>query len=162
MYIFQSVKTNSFHISKAYTLITLEKLQKMTTQERHQLYLNAHKLRDRGGQEVLDLLLASGLPMHQGALTNDDPMFLRMQEIIWAKDVQELLIAATQKGLPALAGVDAILANEFGSQYSKIHLVTHSAGSVVAQVMRMRGYNMIQESAKMPEGSIAKTAALWG
>ncbi len=69
----------------------------MPPDKRRQLYQNALKRRENGGQAIIDLIEASGLPLHYGkGLTSDDPTFLRMQEIIWSPEGQKALVNATE------------------------------------------------------------------
>jgi hypothetical protein len=140
---------------------SLENLQRMTPDKRRQLYQNAMKRRDNGGQAIIDLIDSSGLPLHYGeGLTNDDPTFLRMEEIIWSPQGKQALVNATEAGFPALSGVDPILQQELGLKYGPHDPGTASAGSLVAQVMRHLGYEQAG-AGSCPEGCVAKTGAKW-
>ncbi|MCH6206350.1 hypothetical protein L3V16_21230 [Brucella ciceri] len=141
--------------------IDLVAIQKMTPEQRAQLWTNAQKRLDNGGAEVIELLKTSGLPMRSGGMTLSDPVYLRMEEIIWSNEARPLMIQATENGLPALAGVEPMIVADLGDRYSPHDLGTASAGSIVAQVMKFLGYKEISKG-DMPEGSVAKTAAVWG
>src|SRR5687768_16635859 len=98
--------------------LTLDDLKRMTPDKRRQLYLNAAARREKGVQAIIDMIDASGLPLRYGeGLTNDDPTFLRMEEIIWSAEGHAAAVHAVATGLPALSGVDVLLQRELGSKY---------------------------------------------
>ncbi|TGP86401.1 hypothetical protein EN866_24190 [Mesorhizobium sp. M2D.F.Ca.ET.223.01.1.1] len=140
--------------------ITIEKLKAMSAQDRATLYENARKRVGQGGQEIIDLINSSGLPLRSGGITLSDPIHIRMEEIIWSSDGKKLLVEATEAGLPALAGVEPLLVADLGTQYHPHDLGTVDAGSIVGAVMRHLGYELLGR-ADMPPGSVAKTAATW-
>lgn len=141
--------------------IDIEALKKMTPEQRAQLWINASKKLDKGGAEIIELLKSSGLPLRSGGLSAGDPVHIRLEEIIWSKEAQQKMVAATKSGLPALSGVEKMIVEDLGDQYGKFDLGTATAGSIVAEVMRFLGYKILKGDVKMPEGSVAKTAALW-
>jgi hypothetical protein len=128
--------------------LTMEDLKQMTPERRATLYQNAVKRREQGGQEIIDLLEASGLSLSSGHMVSDDPAYLKMIEIVWATEGRAAALAATEKGLPALAGVDPLISAELGDRYGP-----HDGGTLNA------GYEAGQ--GKMPEGCVAKTAMKW-
>lgn len=140
--------------------ITIEMLTQMTPEQRAQMYQNALERLDSGGREVVDLIDSSGLPLRSGGMKMTDPVYLRMEEIIWSVDGKKAMVEATEAGLPALAGVEPLIVGDLGNRYQPHDLGTVSAGSIVGEVMRHLGYEK-QPDAKMPEGSVAKTAATW-
>ncbi|RWO32331.1 MAG: hypothetical protein EOS10_11570 [Mesorhizobium sp.] len=140
--------------------ITIEKLKTMSPERRAVLYENARKRVDQGGQEILDLINSSGFPLRSGGITFSDPVHIRMEEIIWSKEGKDLMIQATKLGLPALAGVERLIVSDLGDRYHPHDLGTVDAGSIAGEVMRHLGYELAGR-ANMPEGSVAKTAAVW-
>ncbi|ESX15952.1 hypothetical protein [Mesorhizobium sp. LSJC264A00] len=140
--------------------ITIEKLQAMSPEQRATLYENARKRLEQGGQEVIDLIDASGLPLRSGGITFSDPVHLRMEEIAWSSQGKRLLVEATEAGMPALAGVEPLIVADLGVLYHPHDLGTVDAGSIVGQVMRHLGYELVDRK-DMPPGSVAKTAATW-
>src|SRR5262245_26579394 len=140
--------------------ITIEKLKAMTPERRATLYENARKRLDQGGQAVIDLINSSGLPLRSGGITFSDPVHIRMEEIIWSPEGKKLLVQATEAGLPALAGVEPLIVADLGDRYHPHDLGTVDAGSIVGEVMRHLGYELVDRK-PMPEGSVAKTAAVW-
>ena len=47
-----------------------------------------------------------------------------------------------------------------GDRYGRYSMMTVTAGSIVGELMMAKGYRVSGQK-KMPEGSIAKTAAFW-
>lgn len=66
---------------------------------------------------------------------------------------------ASDDGLPAMAGVDHMLADALGSKYGD-HDTTSWAGTFMADVMVEAGYVQTRKK-PMPRGCIAKTAAFF-
>jgi hypothetical protein len=139
---------------------TLEDLKLMSPEKRSQLYHNAVERRAKGGQEIIDLISSSGLPLRSGGMLLSDPVYLKMEEIIWGQEGRKAALAATEKGLPALSGVEPLLMKELGSQYTLHDDGTKNSGSIIAQLMRHLGYTAAGE-VKCPEGGVAKTALKW-
>ena len=139
---------------------TQDKLEQMTPEQRAQLYDNARKRRGNGGQEIIDLLDSSGLPLSSGGMRNSDPDFLKMEEIVWSCEGRKAVIEATDKGLPALAGVEPLIVEGLGKRYHSHDQGTANAGYLVALLMRHLGY-VEAGHGNMPNGSIAKTAYKW-
>ncbi|RUX73383.1 hypothetical protein EN925_00885 [Mesorhizobium sp. M7A.F.Ca.US.006.04.2.1] len=140
--------------------MTMDKLKAMSPERRATLYENARKRLEQGGQEIIDLINASGLPLRSGGITFSDPVHLRMEEIAWSSQGKRLMLEATEAGLPALAGVEPLIVADLGPLYHPHDLGTVDAGSIVGQVMRHLGYELVDRN-DMPPGSVAKTAATW-
>lgn len=114
--------------------ITIEKLKAMSPERRATLYENARKHLDQGGQEVVDLINSSGLPLRSGGIAFSDPVHIRMEEIIWSPEGKRLLVQVTEAGLPALAGVEPLIVAELHPH----DLGTADAGSIVREHMRQQ------------------------
>ncbi|GEC31681.1 hypothetical protein N181_01885 [Sinorhizobium fredii USDA 205] len=140
--------------------ITIEKLQKMTPEQRANLHENARKRLDNGGREIIELIESSGLPLSSGGMRLSDPVYQRMEEIIWSSEGKKAAVATTEAGLPALAGVEPFIVANLGDRYHPHNDGTKSAGGIVGELMRFLGYELAGH-ADMPAGSVAKTAALW-
>ncbi|MGO6791403.1 hypothetical protein [Rhizobium ruizarguesonis] len=140
--------------------MTIERLQKMTPEQRANLHENARKRIDKGGREIIELIEASGLPLSSGGMRLSDPVYIRMHQIIWSSEGKEAAIDATASRLPALAGVEPLIVADLGDRYHPHNDGTKSAGGIVGELMRFMGYKLTGH-ADMPEGSVAKTAALW-
>jgi hypothetical protein len=139
---------------------TLEELKLLGPERRAVLYENAKKHLHEGGQEVIDLIEASGLPLRAGGMRMSDPVYIRMEEIAWSPEGRAAALKATKDGLPALAGVEPLIREALGDRYNPHDMGTMNAGYIVGEVMRHLGYVDAGQS-KMPEGSVAKTAMIW-
>ncbi|WP_426039935.1 hypothetical protein [Brevundimonas sp. DC300-4] len=140
---------------------TLEKLQAKTPEERFNVWTNA---RAKGTPEADDLaafIESSGLNYTPtGGISMSDPRVIEMREIIESPAGQAACLAATAGGLPALAGVEPMIVERMGVRYGQFSMMTVTAGSIVGGMMLSKGYT-IESQKKMPEGSVAKTAAFW-
>jgi hypothetical protein len=139
---------------------TLDDLKKMTAEQRAILYQNAVKHRESGGQEIIDLIDSSGLPLSEGGMRMSDPAYLKIQDITWSAEGRKAAVEATEKGLPALAGIERLIVAALGDRYHPHDGGTVNAGFIVAELMRHIGYVEDKEG-KMPNGSVAKTAMRW-
>lgn len=139
---------------------TLDGLKLMTPERRAVLYRNAADRRDEGGQAIIDMIDAAGLSLRSGGMKMDDPVYLRMEEIVWSREGRAAAIAATDQGLPAMAGVDPLLQADLGTQYNAESMGTMNAGFIVAELMRHLGY-VDAGPGKLPANCVAKTAMTW-
>jgi hypothetical protein len=89
-----------------------------------------------------------------------DPVYLRMEEIVWSSAGRAAAIAATEQGLPAMAGIDPLLQADLGEQYHPHDQATMNAGFIVGGLMRHLGY-VDGGQGKLPVDCIAKTAMKW-
>lgn len=67
----------------------------------------------------------------------------------------------TNEGLPAIAGVDPLLAERFGPDYGKHNMTTHWAGRFVAEVMAELGYKHAGRVARTPENCVARSGEMY-
>jgi hypothetical protein len=141
-------------------IYTLDDLRKMTPEKRAILYQNAVKHRETGGQVIINLIDSSGLPLSAGGMRMSDPTYLKMQDIAWSTEGRKAAVEATQKGLPALAGIEPLIVVALGDRYHPHDGGTINAGFIVAELMRHIGY-VDDGEGKMPDGCVAKTAMKW-
>jgi hypothetical protein len=141
---------------------TLPALKAISVHERANLYRNACRLRDtQSGAALKALIEAAGLPFSDDAcLRMDDPITIRMYEIINSAEGRIAALEATSKGLPALAGVDHLLQASLGSDYGPHNMGTATAGALIADMMRGQGYKKGPQK-QMPEGCVARSAVIW-
>lgn len=142
---------------------TIEELRGLSVHQRAELYRNASRLgHTSAGAALKKLLDEAGLPFSDDAcLTQDDPITMKMHEIISSQEGRAALVAATRSGLPALAGVEPMLQASLGSDYGAHNMGTHTAGSIVGEVMQSLGYKKVGQK-PLPPHCVAKTAAMWG
>jgi len=140
---------------------TKTKLTAKTAEERHAVWKNA---RTKGTPEALALVRVIeelGLPYSDpAALKMDDPVTIKMHEIINSPAGRAACIKATSEGLPAIAGVDSMLNATLGVEYRGGNMATHTAGALVGEMMRSQGY-LHGGQRPLPEGSVAKIGAFW-
>ncbi|TBD43310.1 hypothetical protein [Rhizobium ruizarguesonis] len=115
---------------------THERLQKMTPEQRATLHDNARKRIDNGGREIIELFESSGLPLSSGGMRLSDPVYQRMEEIVWSSEGKKAAVAAPAAGLPALAGVEPLIVADLGDRYHPHNDGTKSAGGIVGELMR--------------------------
>lgn len=113
------------------------------------------KRRENGGQEILDLIDSSGLPLSDGGIRTDDSAFLEVEEIMWSSEGRAAAVGATASGLPALVGVEPMFVAALGGRYHPHDGGTMNAGYIVGQLMRHLGY-VEDGQGKMPMGPSLK------
>ena len=141
---------------------TPEELRAMSVRERADLYKNACRLAHTPeGAALKKDIEDAGLPFsEEAALKGDDPILLRMHEVIYSKEGREAALKATKDGLPAMAGVDPLLAEALGSDYGPHNRSTINAGEIVGSLMRSLGYKKDLQRT-LPEHCVATSATLW-
>jgi len=108
------------------------------------------------------LLENAGLPYSEGAcLAMDDPITLKIGDLLNSKEGMKALIATTEAGLPAIAGIDRTLSQTLGVDYRGHNMSTATAGSLVAARMRQLGYRNSGKKGKLPSGSVAMTGEIF-
>jgi hypothetical protein len=134
----------------------------MSPHDRNNLFKNAVRLSHTAeGAALKKLIEDAGLPFSESAMpSSDDPLVLKMHEIVHSQEGRTAAIASTKMGLPALAGVDPLLSQALGVDYGPHNWGTIIAGSMVGELMHSLGYKKTGRKS-MPPGSVAKTAATW-
>lgn len=140
---------------------TLEKLQARTAEERFNVWSNAKTKGTPEADELASFIESSGLDYApSGGISMSDPRVLEMRDVIESSEGQAACLQATTNGLPALAGVEPLIVERMGDRYGRFSMMTVTAGSIVGELMLGKGYKIAGQK-KMPEGSVAKTAAFW-
>jgi hypothetical protein len=141
------------------------RLKRKSAHERHQLWLNA-KAKSATIEEaktLVQLIELSGLDYEKDKMKSvslDDPVGRLMKKIIGSEVGIKAMMEATNRGSPALAGVDPLLQAGLGSQYSRHNDATVQAGYLVKGFMVGQGYEEMG-SASMPQNCIAKTGLMF-
>jgi hypothetical protein len=139
---------------------TPEKIKAMSVHDRHTIWKRARTRTDTEAKDIVRLIEQSGLPYSEEAcLRGDDPITIKIWEIV--EENAAAMIEATDKGLPAICGVDRLLSEALGVDYGGHNMATATAGSMVAERMRQLGYKNSGKKGKMPKGSVAKTAEIF-
>jgi hypothetical protein len=140
---------------------TLEKLEAKTPEERFNVWSNARIKGTPEADELARFIEESGLNYAPtGGISMSDPRVLEMRDVIESAEGEEACLKATADGLPALAGVEPMIVERMGSRYGQFSMMTVTAGSIVGELMLSRGFKT-EGQKKMPEGSVAQTAAFW-
>ncbi len=140
---------------------TFEKLQAKTPEERFNVWVNARAKKTAEADALAGFIEASGLDYAPtGGISMSDPRVLEMRELIESSEGQAACLKATADNLPALAGVEPMIAAKMGARYGQFSMMTVTAGSIVGELMLSKGYKIAAQK-KMPDGSVAKTAAFW-
>lgn len=143
----------------AFKAPTQDQIRAMTAQQRAILYENAKLRAGEGGQEIIDLVDASGLSLSDGDMLSSDPDYMEMERIVWSTEGREAATKAVEEGLPALAGVDPLIHAALGERYHRHNAGTINAGVITAALMRHLGY--IEAGPGAFPGGVAKTGMKW-
>lgn len=140
--------------------IDLEKIAAMNVQQRRTLYNNARKTEGDDARLIERLIVENRLLVsNTGGLPHEDPVILKIEEVIQSPAGRAAAKKATDEGLPAMAGVDPLLRSGLGDDYGTYD-TTSWAGTFVAAEMEQMGYVQTQKK-PLPTGSVAKTAAFF-
>lgn len=137
---------------------TVEKLRALSLKQRDNLFENARAQNTDEARAIVEMLVENDLLVRAGdGLTREHPIIQRMEEVIRSTKARHAAVNASDEGFPALAGIDAMLAEALGADYGK-HDTTSWAGTLTAEIMEEAGYVQTRKKA-MPVGCVAKTAA---
>jgi hypothetical protein len=141
---------------------TSQKIAALPLSDRVELYKNAKKRLTANAVALVKLIEEVGLPFSDPTCpTEDDPLSLAIHGIVYSEEGKAAAIAAVNKGLPPLAGVDPLLFERLGVDYGPHNMTTATAGGMIASLMRSLGYQEVGTNAPLPKGSIAKTGQMW-
>ena len=87
-------------------------------------------------------------------------LYKDMRELVNSADGIKRAVRATNDGQPALAGIDALLRQELGSEYVRATNGAWWAGFAVAQLMRELGF-VEAGTGKCPSGCVAAQGIVW-
>lgn len=141
---------------------TLEELRAMSVHMRADLYGNACRLAHTPDGAALKALIEDiGLPYSEdAALKGDDPITLRIIEIVYSKAGREAALKWHNDGWPAMAGIDPLLQADLKQDYGIHNRGTIKAGEITGALMRSLGFSKGPEE-QLPKHCIAQTAATW-
>jgi hypothetical protein len=141
---------------------TDEQLSSFSVHQRHEIYKKARALGTPEALALCDRIERSGLPFSDSAsLRSNDPIVQKMAEVIFSPEAVAAALEATNKGLPALAGIDPLLSEVLGVDYGSHNDGTMNAGFIVAEMMRTRGFKNSGRKGKLPPTCVAKTAEIF-
>ena len=142
--------------------ITSDDLRAMTVHKRHALYKNACRLgHTPAGTALKTLIEEAGLPFSEAAaLRGDDPVTLKMHEIIWSSAGRKAALAATDAGGAAMAGIDPLLQVALCTDYGPHNRGTITASVITGELMQSLGY-VQRAQIPLPAHCVAKSATAW-
>jgi hypothetical protein len=139
-----------------------EQLKAMGPSGRHTVYKRARALGPPEALKLCERLDQLGLPYSDDAIVHlDDPLVLKMHEIVNSKEGVDAMLKAFSEGLPPLAGVDPLLAATLGVDYGKHNMTTNTAGAIVAERMTMMGFRKAPQQKSLPPGCVARSAVMF-
>ena len=139
-----------------------ERVRALSVHDRAALYKNAcTKPDDPKAVELKAMIENEGLPYsEEGSVKMDDPLTLKMHEIIFSEAGKAAALKGTKEGLPALTYIDPMLQATLGVDYGPHNQTTNTAGVLVGQLMTSLGYRK-DGTKSLPSHCVAKTAAMW-
>jgi hypothetical protein len=142
------------------TFVTAEKIAGMSLESRSTLYRNCmDRMDNEDAVKIVEMILASGLPFgKEREIAAGDPELQAMEEVINAKENKALLLAAVTNKLPPLGAIEPLIIERLGNGYRLSNGGPNAAGELVTKRLEKLGYEK-RPNKRMPEGSLAKTAA---
>jgi hypothetical protein len=140
---------------------TRSRLAARTPQERYAIWKRARLLRTADGNQLAREIELLGLPYAEpGQLADDDPLRRQMDALIKSPAGRSGCVEATLDGLPAIAGVDALLHDALGAGYRLNDEAVATATALVAELMGSLGY--VEAGRKeLPSRYVARSGAFW-
>ena len=140
---------------------TREKLRERTQTERHAVWRRARALHSAEGNHLARAIERLGLPYAEPEpLTADDALMVRMREVMASAAARSAAIEATLDGLPAMAGIDALLHDQLGEDYRRNPAAVPTAQVLVAELMTGLGY--VDAGGKdLPMRCVARFGVFW-
>ncbi len=140
---------------------TREKLRERSQTERHQVWKRARALHSAEGNHLARAIELLGLPYAEPEpLADDDPLTVRMREVMTSPAARSAAVEATLDGLPAMAGVDTLLHDALGEEYRLNAAAVPSAQLMVAELMTGLGY--VDAGRKdLPKRCVARSGVYW-
>jgi len=140
---------------------TRPKLRERSQSERYSVWMRARALHSAEGNHLARAIERLGLPYAEPeALGDEDPLMIRMREVMASPAARSAAIEATLDGLPAMAGVDTLLHDQIGEEYRLNPAAVPTAQVLVAALMASLGY--VESGAKdLPARHVARTGVFW-
>jgi hypothetical protein len=140
---------------------TRAKLAARSPEERYLIWKRARLLRNADGNQLAREIERLGLPYAQPPLLDpEDDLYAEMAALMATPQARSACIEATLDGLPAIAGVDPMMHEAFGSQYRRSDEAIATAAVLVAELMRMNGYVEAGEK-DLPSRYVARRGQFW-
>lgn len=91
-----------------------------------------------------------------------DPIGKKIERAIFSPEGRRRVLDAQNAGLPPLAGIDPLLQDELGKDYSAENEATCQAAHLVTKLMEQKlGYRKLDRSTPLPGNCIARSGELF-
>lgn len=140
---------------------TRSRLRERTQNERHAIWKRAKALHSAEGNHLARAIELLGLPYAEPEpLAEGDPLLERIRAVFASPAARSAAIEATLDGLPAMAGIDALLHDELGEDYRLNPSAAPTADALTGELMKSLGY--VEGPRKdLPKRCIARTGVYW-
>ncbi len=140
--------------------ITLDELNAWTFEQRQTFYRNGLARFDNADSvRLVEMIVESGLPFRHGKdIAHGDREMKALEAIVGSPYNEKLLLEAAASGKPPLGAIEPLLVEGLGEDYRIDNGATIAAGYLIAKRLYALGFEK-GNSQKMPDGSVAKTAA---
>jgi len=141
--------------------VTRTWLRARSQNERYAVWKRAKALHSAEGNHLARAIELLGLPYAEPEpLADDDPMMLRMRELIAEPRARAAAVEATLDGLPAMAGIDVLMHEEIGEDYRRNEAAVPAAQKLTFELMSRLGY--VEAGHKdLPARCVARTGVFW-
>ncbi len=140
---------------------TRTKLRERSQNERHAVWKRAKSLHSAEGNHLARAIELLGLPYAEPEpLAEGDPLMAALREVVGSPAARSAAIESTLDGLPAMAGVDALLHDALGEEYRLNAAAAPTAQKLVAELMSGLGYVPGGEK-DLPARCVARKGTFW-
>jgi hypothetical protein len=141
--------------------VTRAWLRARSQNERYAVWKRAKALHSAEGNHLARAIELLGLPYAEPEpLAGDDPLMVRMLQIIAEPRARAAAIEATLDGLPAMAGIDVLMHEEIGEAYRRNEAAVPTAHQLTAELMTRLGYAEAGQK-DLPARCVARTGVFW-
>ena len=141
--------------------ITRAWLRARTQNERYAVWKQAKAKHSAEGNHLARAIELLGLPYAEPEpLVDDDPLLVRMSEIMAEPRARAAAIEATLDGLPAMAGIDVLMHEEIGEAYRRNEAAVPTAQRLTHELMSRLGYAEAGQK-DLPARCVARTGVFW-
>ena len=140
---------------------TRGKLRERSQNERYAVWKRAKSLHSAEGNHLARAIELLGLPYAEPEpLLADDPLAVRMREIMATPGARSAAVEATLDGLPAMAGIDTLMHEALGETYRLNAAAAPTAEVLTAELMTSLGY--AEDGRKrLPPRHVARSGVFW-
>jgi len=140
---------------------TRSRLRERSQSERYAVWKRARSLHSAEGNHLARAIERLGLPYAEPEpLAEADPLLERIRAVFASPAARSAAIEATLDGLPAMAGIDALLHDELGEAYRRNPAAVPTAETLTAELMTGLGYAEAGRKA-LPKRCVARTGMFW-